>query len=121
MPPGAEAFLPPAQPIGHRFFSRVRRLFGGGRAASTGHDLEAGTATSDPHRRPGTAGMGSATIHTGGPVMPQSGGEEKDDVQQELEKPVRLGVLLAMPAGEVLLGTLDRNSPTPTPVPVSSP
>ena len=53
--------------------------------------------------------------------MPQSGGEEKDDVQQELEKPVRLGVLLAMPAGEVLLGTLDRNSPTPTPVPVSSP
>jgi len=95
LPPGAHAYMPAPEPTGIRFRARLRGIF------SDIEDLETGIRAASA-----TAIHNSGQVHT--PTTEEHTNENDDDVRSALEHPVRVGVLLAMPAGEVVLGTLDR-------------
>ena len=87
--------MPAPEPTVLRFRARLRGIF------SDIEDLETGIRGASA-----TAIYNSGQVHT--PVTEERTDEHGDYMRSALEHPVRVGVLLAMPAGEVLLGTLDR-------------
>ena len=87
--------MPAPEPTGLRFRAHLRGI------VSDIEDLETGIRVASA-----TAIHNSVQVHT--PTTEESAGENEDYMRSVLEHPVRLGVLLAMTAGEVALGTISR-------------
>jgi len=87
--------MPAPEPTGLRFRARLRGIF------SDIEDLETGIRGANA-----TAIYNSGQVHT--PAIEDSTDGNEHYVRSALEHPVCVGVLLAIPAGEVSLGTLDR-------------